>query len=59
MEKSKNIFDLDLSAPMSEEEVNNFEKELFPKDLVKRADEVSLKEAVKSSNELFDGMFGG
>jgi hypothetical protein len=59
MEKSKDIFDLDLFAPMFEEDVGNFEKELLPKDLVTRADEVSLKEAVKSSSERFDGMFGG
>jgi hypothetical protein len=56
--RNKDIFDLDLFTPMTEEEVNNFEKDLLPKNSAKGADEVNLSEAVKLISGNFDNLFG-
>jgi hypothetical protein len=54
---SKDFLDSDLFAPMTEEEVNNFDNELLPKNTAKRADEVSLSESVKDISKDFEHLF--
>lgn len=48
---------VDIFAPMSEQEVENFEIEMLPRNSSKRADEVSLKEAVEFVSHDFGRLF--
>jgi hypothetical protein len=47
----------DMFAPMTEEEVENFEDEMQPRNFEKPADEVDIHEAVNRVSNNFDNYF--